>query len=88
VIWPFLSRSSPAPRRRRSRPVNADIGKIEEGQQVTFIWRGGSVWVLRRSQTWWTTCQGRGVLADPKSAYSTQPDYCNNAHRSVKPEYL
>ncbi len=90
VIWPFLKSLKPSAKAQAlGAPVNADIGKIEEGQQVTFIWRGGSVWVLRRSAEMVANlAKNDGVLADPGSKSSSQPEYCLNPHRSIKPEYL
>lgn len=71
-------------------PVEVDISKIEEGQQVTVEWRSKPVWIVRR-----TTAMVEGLpalksrLRDPESLVaSQQPSYCQNTYRSIKPEYL
>lgn len=90
VIWPFLKSLKPSAKAQAlGAPVNADISKIEEGQQVTFIWRGSIVWVMRRSKDMLDNlAKNDPVLADPKSNASAQPEYCKNEHRSIKPEFL
>ena len=90
VVWPFLKSLKPSAKAQAlGAPVNADIGKIEVGQQVTFVWRGSSVWVMRRSPDMVASLSKiTPQLLDPKSSGSKQPDYCVNEHRSVKPEYL
>ena len=90
VVWPFLASLKPSAKALAAgAPVNADIGKIEEGQQVTFVWQGLNIWVLRRSKDMLDSlAKVTPQLADPKSDFSTQPDYCKNEHRSIKPEFL
>ena len=90
VIWPFLASLKPSAKAQAlGAPVAADIGKIEEGQQVTFIWQGASVWVLHRSKDMVDSLgKVAPVLSDANSDASTQPEYCKNEHRSIKPEYL
>lgn len=90
VVWPFLASLKPSAKALAAgAPVVADIGKLDEGQQVTFVWQGLNIWVLRRSKD---MLDSLGTitphLADPKSDSSTQPDYCKNEHRSIKPELL
>lgn len=71
-------------------PVEVDISKIEEGQQVTVEWRSKPVWIVRRTQAMLdglTALKSR--LRDPESLVATQqPSYCQNLYRSIKPEYL
>ena len=87
VVWPFLASLKPSAKALAAgAPVEADIGKIEEGQQVTFVWQGLNIWVLRRSKDMLDSLPKVTTrLADPKSESSTQPDYCKNEHRSIKP---
>ena len=90
VAWPFLRSLWPSAKAQAlGAPVAADISKIDAGQQVTFIWRGQSVWVLNRTQDM-VASLGKITpqLSDPDSKASTQPEYCQNQGRSIKPEYL
>ncbi len=90
VAWPFLDSLSPSARAKSlGAPVRADISKIEEGQQVTFLWRSQPVWVLNRSKTMLASLpKWDPRLSDPKCEQPQQPAYCKNEHRSIKPEYL
>ena len=68
-------------------PVEADISKLEPGQQITIEWRGTPVWVLRRTPEMVARLgQNAGFLADPESKASKQPDYVKGPGRSIKPE--
>jgi ubiquinol-cytochrome c reductase iron-sulfur subunit len=71
-------------------PVEVDISKIEEGQQVTVEWRSKPVWIVRRTQAMLDTLPTlKSRLRDPDSLVTTQqPSYCQNINRSIKPEYL
>ena len=71
-------------------PVEVDISKIEEGQQVTVEWRSKPVWIVRRTQAMLDTLPTlKSRLRDPNSLVETQqPTYCQNIYRSIKPEYL
>lgn len=68
-------------------PVEADISKLEPGQQITLEWRGKPVWVLRRTPEMVSRLsQNAPLLADPESTASKQPDYVKGPARSIKPE--
>lgn len=90
VVWPFLASLKPSAKAQAAgAPVAAPIGAIEEGQQVTFVYRGGNIWVLHRSKDMIdslskTTAQ----VSDPNSDQPQQPAYCKNETRSIKPQYL
>jgi ubiquinol-cytochrome c reductase iron-sulfur subunit len=90
VAWPFLASLKPSAKALAlGAPTTAPIDKIEEGQQVTFIWRGQNIWVLRRSKDMLDSLQKvADHLADPDSEFSSQPKYCLTSSRSIKPEYL
>ena len=90
VAVPFLSTWSPSARAKTAgAPVQADIGKLEPGQQIVVKWRGKPVWVVRRDNAALETLpEVDGELRDPKSNESIQPEYAKNEYRSRKPETL
>ena len=90
VAVPFLSSWSPSARARSAgAPVEADISKLEPGQQIIIKWRGKPVWVVRRDEKALATlAKVEENLRDPNSEESEQPEYAANEQRSIKPEYL
>jgi len=71
-------------------PVDLDISKIPEGQQVVVRWRQRPVFVFHRTQKILDTMQSSqmtALLSDPNSEQMQQPPYATNWHRSVKPEF-
>ena len=87
---PFVLSWMPSARARSAgAPVEANIGKLEPGQQIIVKWRGKPVWVVRRDQkALETLAKIEDELRDPGSAQSIQPEYANNQYRSRKPEFL
>ena len=68
-------------------PVEADVSKLEPGQQITVEWRGKPVFVLRRTPEMVSRlAQNAALLVDPDSKASVQPDYAKGVHRSITPE--
>jgi ubiquinol-cytochrome c reductase iron-sulfur subunit len=90
VAWPFLASLKPSARAQAAgAPVKADIGLLEPGQQVTYVWRGQPIWVVRRTPDMLEGLKKvESSLRDPKCEVPQQPDYCKNETRSIKPEYL
>ncbi len=88
VAVPFLGSWFPSARALAAgAPVQVDISKIEDGQQVTVEWRGKPVWVLRRTPEMLKNLTNHDdLLSDPKSESSKQPDYVKGPGRSIKPE--
>lgn len=87
VAVPFISSMSPSERARAAgAPVEVDISRLKPGQMITVRWRGKPVWVLVRSPEMIASLGAHDDdLADPHSESSTQPDYCRNATRSLRP---
>ncbi|BCD97594.1 ubiquinol-cytochrome c reductase iron-sulfur subunit [Marinagarivorans cellulosilyticus] len=87
---PFVGSWNPSERAKAAgAPVEANIGKIEPGQMVTFEWRGKPVYVVRRTKTALAGLQTmEPLLRDPSSEESIQPDYVDPKLRSQKDEYL
>ena len=70
-------------------PVEADLSKLEPGQQITLEWRGKPVWVLRRTPEMVSRLgQNAPLLVDPDSKASKQPDYVKGPERAIKPEFF
>jgi ubiquinol-cytochrome c reductase iron-sulfur subunit len=90
VAVPFLSSWSPSARARSAgAPVEANISKLEPGQQIIVKWRGKPVWVVRRDENALATLpKVANLLSDPESDQSKQPEYAKNEQRSRKPEFL
>jgi ubiquinol-cytochrome c reductase iron-sulfur subunit len=90
VAVPFLGSWSPSARAKSAgAPVQANIGKLEPGQQIIVKWRGKPVWVVRRDQNALATLpKVTDLLRDPESDDSKQPEYAKNEQRSRKPEFL
>jgi ubiquinol-cytochrome c reductase iron-sulfur subunit len=87
---PFLASWNPSARAKAAgAPAEADISKLEPGQLLRVKWRGKPVWVVRRTDANLKDLASLDdQLADPASEIPQQPEYCKNAHRSIKPEYL
>ena len=68
-------------------PVQADVSKLEPGQQITVEWRGKPVFVLHRTpEMVGRLSQNADFLVDPESKASRQPQYVKGPQRSIKPE--
>lgn len=90
---PFMASMMPSQRARAAgAPVEVDVGKLEPGQQLTVVWRGRPVWILRRPPDMLERMRAKTHLQrlrDPDSEVRTQqPDYARNAERARRPEYL
>lgn len=89
---PFVLSWGPSARAKSAgAPIEADVSKMEPGQQVVFKWRGKPVWIVRRDKKALATLHIPEVvdnLRDANSDESIQPDYAKNTQRSIKAEYL
>ncbi len=90
VAVPFIASMQPSARAKAAgAPVEADISKLEMGQMLRVKWRGKPVWIVRRSPEMLAALpELDGILRDPGSEQSEQPDYCKNPVRAIKPEFL
>ena len=90
VAVPFIASMSPSAKARAAgAPVEADISKLEPGAMLRVKWRGKPVWVVSRTDEMLAALPELDpMLADPNSAASIQPSYCQNATRSIKPQFL
>ncbi|WP_319782456.1 ubiquinol-cytochrome c reductase iron-sulfur subunit [Oceanisphaera sp. IT1-181] len=87
---PFIASWNPSAKAKAAgAPVEVDVSKVEPGQLIRVEWRGKPVWVVRRNQeTLDSLTKLDDQLRDPDSAEPQQPDYAQNAYRSIKPELL
>ena len=89
VAVPFIKSWNPSARAKLAgAPITADISALAEGQRLVLEWRGQPIWIVRRSQA---ILQALPTLVDqlrdPESEnLDQQPEYANNATRSIKPE--
>ncbi len=86
---PFIKSWLPSAQAKLSgAPVTADISALQEGQRLTFEWRGQPIWIVKRSKALLQvlpTLDDR--LRDPKSEnLDQQPAYIKGELRSIKPE--
>lgn len=88
VAVPFISSWNPSAKAKAAgAPVEVDVSKIEPGQLLRVEWRGKPVWIVRRNQaTLDALTKLDSQLRDPDSAEPQQPEYAQNAYRSIKPE--
>lgn len=87
---PFISSWWPSAKAQAAgAPVEANISKVEVGQQLTVEWRGKPVWIIRRSKDMLGTLdRDEDLLRDPNSKVPQQPEYAKNRYRSINPEFL
>ena len=87
---PFIATFQPSARAKAiGAPVEVDISQIEPGQRIIHKWRGKPVWIVRRTDEQLSALKSLGgVLSDPESAKSEQPEFAANEWRSSKPEFL
>lgn len=87
---PFLGSLKPSARAEAlGAPVEVNISSLQAGQMTRKQWRGRTVYVVRRDESMLKRIdEMKPLLADPDSENSDQPEYADNAFRSVKPEVL
>lgn len=90
VAVPLVVSMMPSARAKAAgAPVEVEIDKIEPGMLLTVEWRGKPVWIVNRTpEMLELMAKHDGQLADPGSEMPQQPEYCKNATRSIKPEFL
>ncbi|MEW5789757.1 MAG: ubiquinol-cytochrome c reductase iron-sulfur subunit [Pseudomonadota bacterium] len=91
VTVPFVLSMNPSARAKAAgAPVEVDLSKVEPGMLMAVEWRGKPVWVVNRTKEMLDMLtKNDDKLTDPASdTTSQQPEYCKNATRSIKPEYL
>lgn len=87
---PFISYWLPsADVEAAGEPVEVDISQLQPQQQLTVIWRGKPIWLIRRTQEMLDNLPKlNNLLRDPASDENQQPPYAKNIYRAIKPEYF
>ena len=87
---PFVMSLMPSERAKAAgAPVEVDVSSIKPGTMLNAEWQGKPVWIVHRTKEMLDLLgKHDDKLVDPASAVQQQPTYCNNAHRSIKPEFL
>ncbi len=87
---PFVISMLPSARAEAAgRPITVKIGAMKPGDQLTVMWRGRPVWIIRRSpEALASLPKVDPLLRDPNSKEPQQPPYAQNEYRSRKPEFL
>jgi ubiquinol-cytochrome c reductase iron-sulfur subunit len=87
---PFVASFKPSARAQAlGAPVTVDISKLEPGAMARVEWRGRAIFVVNRTEEMLgSLTKDVGLLRDPESEESDQPEYAKNAHRSVRPGVL
>lgn len=87
---PFILSWMPSERAKAAgAPVEVDVSAIAPGTMLNVEWQGKPVWVVNRTKEMLDgLAKNKDVLVDPDSSVPQQPDYSQNATRSIKPEYL
>lgn len=90
AAFPFVSSLFPSAKAKaKGGPVRVKIGAMKPGDQLTVIWRGRPVWIVRRTKKELTELpQLNTLLRDPNSSEPQQPPYAKNVYRSRNPEFL
>ena len=69
-------------------PVEYDVTQVSNGELKTAEWRGQPVWILNRTKKMLSSLDDKEILTDPDSKSPQQPQNCQNATRSIKPNLL
>lgn len=73
----------------QGNPIEVDITQLQPAQQLTVVWRGKPIWLIRRTQAMLDSLPKlNNQLRDPFSEEDQQPPYAKNLHRSINPEYF
>jgi ubiquinol-cytochrome c reductase iron-sulfur subunit len=87
---PFVSSWAPSERARAlGLPTEFDLSKLEPGQMAITLWRKQPIYIVHRTPGMVASLSGHdGLLKDPASKDSEQPQYAANLTRSRTPQYL
>ncbi|WP_215754890.1 ubiquinol-cytochrome c reductase iron-sulfur subunit [Acetobacter sp. P5B1] len=87
---PFVASLKPQDSAAAHQPVEIDLSKLAPGQQMTAVWQGKPIFILRRTPEDLARLQSPTLVNELRDAQSDalqQPTYARNWHRSLLPEY-
>jgi ubiquinol-cytochrome c reductase iron-sulfur subunit len=87
---PFVSSMNPSRKAEAAGgPVEVKIAEMKPGDQLTVIWRGKPIWIIKRDANMLATLAPLDAeLRDPDSRIDQQPDYARNEYRSRRKDIL
>lgn len=88
---PYLISWSPSARAKAAgAPVEVNLNKVGEGQQIAVIWRKKPVWIVNRTQEMIASLPSLdNRLRDPESLVEEQqPAYAKNPTRAINEKYM
>jgi ubiquinol-cytochrome c reductase iron-sulfur subunit len=87
---PFVASMLPsAAAEAEAAPVRISIGQMKPKDQLTVMWRGNPVWIIRRTpEEVAALSMLNDELRDPTSEVNQQPEFARNIYRSENPEFL
>lgn len=92
TLWPFIDQMNPAADTLALGSIRQDISAIAVGQEITVMFRGGPVFIRRRTPAQIEEAQNTPVedLRDPVARNENLPDDAAavDANRVLNPEYL
>ncbi|PIW27985.1 MAG: ubiquinol-cytochrome c reductase iron-sulfur subunit [Rhodobacterales bacterium CG15_BIG_FIL_POST_REV_8_21_14_020_59_13] len=92
TIWPFIHQMNPAADTLALGSIRKDISSLSVGQEITVMFRGGPVFIRRRSEA--EIAEARavelGTLRDDLARNANLPENAPamDANRVLNPEYL
>lgn len=86
AFWPFVRSMQPGKRAQSAAsPVTVDISKLKPNEKMTVTWQGMPIYIIRRTaQQVKELAREQGLLRDPTSQYSKQPESSDNKYRSSR----
>jgi ubiquinol-cytochrome c reductase iron-sulfur subunit len=90
IAWPFVKSMFPSKiALSLSGPVEVDVSKLKIGEQLTVMWQGKPVWIIKRDLKAVDKLNSlNNLLRDPFSKIPQQPKYAANINRSIRKDIL
>ncbi|MGI9270806.1 MAG: ubiquinol-cytochrome c reductase iron-sulfur subunit [Woeseiaceae bacterium] len=87
---PFVRYLYPSERAKAlGSPVSIDISLLQPGETRSYVWRGRTVLVIRRTRSQIDALSlTDGKLLDDSDPKEQQPEYVDSSHRALKSEFL
>jgi len=86
---PFVRSLEPDASIAAASSATVDISHIAPGQQKVVKWQDKPVFIVNRTPEMLASLdQVTPKLLDPDNKHPQQPPYCNNVHRSRKPQWF